>query len=147
MAKERQRTSHIVIHCSATKPEQDVGASDIDRWHRQKGFLKIGYHYVIRRDGRVETGREELEIGAHAQGFNSVSLGICMVGGVDANNIDKAENNFTPEQFDTLERLLLELRARFPSAVVLGHRDLPNSRKACPSFDVAAWASDRGLSI
>ena len=68
---ERKDTDYIVIHCSATKPSMDhVDAKEIDRWHRQRGWRKIGYHWVIRRDGIVEEGRELGEVGAHARGFN-----------------------------------------------------------------------------
>lgn len=139
MTAHRKDTTHIVVHCSATKAEQDIGVRDIDRWHRQRGFLRIGYHYVIRRDGTVEIGRDKREIGAHVSGANQTTLGICLVGGVNANDIAKAENNFTPEQFAALKMLLLELRKDYPAAAIVGHRDMPGVKKACPSFDVKEW--------
>lgn len=129
--------SFIAVHCSATQDSMDVGVKEIDRWHRDKGFLKIGYHFVIRRSGVVEVGRPVTEVGAHVEDFNSRSIGICMVGGV--NKQLKAENNFTPAQFASLANLLKELAPQFPQAVVQGHRDFPNVAKACPSFDVRAW--------
>ena len=43
----REQTKYIVIHCSATKPSMDIGAKEIDRWHRERGWLKIGYGKVI----------------------------------------------------------------------------------------------------
>lgn len=140
----RKQTNYIVVHCSATSNKADIGAKEIDRWHRAKGFLKIGYHYVIRRDGTVETGRAEEEIGAHVLDYNAVSLGICMVGGVDADNINKAVNNFTNAQFVALAKLLRELKVRYPNAEILGHRDFPNVKKACPSFDVKDWLDRNG---
>jgi len=131
---------YLVVHCSATKPSMDVGAADIDRWHRKNGWRKIGYHFVIKRDGTIEPGREPTEIGAHAAGYNSVSIGICLVGGVSEKDVNKAENNFTISQMETLHRLLSYLLATsFPKAKVLGHRDLPGVKKACPSFDVQKW--------
>lgn len=147
---------YLVVHCSATQPKLDIGAKEIDRMHRERGFLKIGYHFVIRRDGHVESGRALDQIGAHVEGHNHESLGICMVGGVNAKG--KAENNFTAEQFATLRSLLRLLVngyggavAHYPHAEVLGHRDLSPDRnhdgrispnewlKECPCFDVREW--------
>ena len=143
--KNREKTDFIAIHCSATGPKQDFGAADIDKWHRAKGWKCIGYHYVIRRNGTVEEGREELTIGAHVENWNSVSVGVCMVGGVDANDPKKAVNNFTPEQFASLKQLLIDLKIRYPSAIIQGHRDFPKVAKACPCFSVAEWLKTVGL--
>lgn len=136
--KKREKTDYIVIHCSATA-NQNFGAADIDKWHRKNGWACIGYHYVIRRDGTVEEGREESVIGAHVADWNSVSLGICMVGGVSSDDHTKAQNNFTKEQFASLKKLLVDLKTRYPKAKIQGHRDFPKVAKACPSFDVAEW--------
>lgn len=143
---------YIVIHCSATPPDMDIGLAEIDRWHRAKGYFKVGYHLIIRRDGTVEAGRSIDEPGAHAAGYNSVSIGICLVGGVarvpDADGKTDAdgprwdlvpENNFTPEQFAALKALVGGLKRQHPKAEVLGHRDLPGVKKACPSFSVRDW--------
>jgi N-acetylmuramoyl-L-alanine amidase len=138
MAK-RKETKYIAVHCAATPAGMDIGVKEIDRWHRTKGFLKIGYQFVIRRSGQLEIGRDEDEIGAHVQGYNAVSIGVCLVGGVDADDVSKAENNFTKEQFSTLRTLLERLQIQYPDAEVLGHRDFPDVAKACPSFDVRAW--------
>lgn len=143
--KPRERTDYIAIHCSATGPKADIGAKDIDKWHRAKGWACIGYHYVIRRNGTVEEGRDEKVIGAHVENWNSVSIGICMVGGVDADDINKAENNFTKEQFASLKQLLIDLKSRYPKAKIQGHRDFPDVKKACPSFDVKTWLKEAGL--
>lgn len=143
--KPRERTDFIAIHCSATGAKSDIGAKDIDKWHRAKGWACIGYHYVIRRNGTVEEGRNEKVIGAHVENWNSVSIGICMVGGVNADDITKAENNFTKEQFASLKQLLIDLKARYPKAKIQGHRDFPDVKKACPSFDVKTWLKEAGL--
>lgn len=132
---------YLVVHCSATKPSLDVGATEIDRWHRAEGWFKIGYHYVIRRNGKIEPGRPCNEIGAHVSGYNGVSLGICLVGGVDDRG--KAENNFTTQQFESLKVILNDLKLRYPDAIVQGHRDFPNVKKDCPSFDVKKWWSEQ----
>lgn len=137
--KKRDKTDYLVIHCSATSDKQDIGAADIDKWHRAKGWACIGYHYVIRRNGEVEEGRDSEVIGAHVSGHNENSVGICMVGGVDANDVNKAVNNFTKEQFTSLKSLLTVLKIRYPNAKIQGHRDFPEVKKACPSFEVKDW--------
>ena len=143
--KPRERTDYIAVHCSATGPKADIGAKDIDKWHRAKGWACIGYHYVIRRNGTVEEGRDEKVIGAHVENWNHNSIGVCVVGGVDADDIKKAENNFTNEQFASLKQLLIDLKTRYPKAVIQGHRDFPEVKKACPSFDVKTWLKSVGL--
>ena len=136
--KKLKAVNYIVIHCSATKEDQDIGVEEIRRWHRQRGWLDVGYHFVIKRDGERETGRPHDVPGAHARGFNHVSLGICLVGGVESDG-KTPEQNFTPQQYKELENLVRDLKAMHPDAEILGHRDLPNVNKACPSFDVREW--------
>ena len=129
----------IIIHCSATPPDRHIGADEIRLWHiRDKGWTDIGYHSVIRRDGAVEAGRGLELPGAHTAGHNGSSIGVCLVGGVDDKGLPA--NNFTPEQWATLARLLCELTGRFSGAKVFGHRDF--ARKDCPCFDVSAWWED-----
>jgi len=136
--KALRSVDYIVIHCAATTASQDIGAAEITTWHRQKGWLDIGYHYVIRRDGTVEKGRQDGVPGAHARGFNHLSLGVCLAGGVAADG-KTAEDNFTPAQYAALGQLVEGLIAQYPDAEVLGHRDLPKVNKACPSFEVKEW--------
>lgn len=119
---ERQTTNLIVVHCSATGPDSDIGAADITRWRKQRGFDTIGYHYVIRRNGTRESGRPENTVGAHVRGHNLNSIGVCLAGGTNA--AGKPDNNFTAAQFTMLETLLKELRGRYPKARICGHRDL-----------------------
>lgn len=142
--KPRGSTDYIVVHCSATA-KQNFTAKDIDKWHRGQGWSCIGYHFVICRDGTLEEGRYEHQVGAHVSGHNANSIGICMVGGVDANDPNKAVNNFTDEQFKTLKTLMLYLKAKYPKADIRGHRDFPGVNKACPSFDVKAWLKAQGI--
>ena len=137
--KDRSKTDFIVIHCSATSEKQNFGAADIDKWHRSKGWACIGYHYVIKRDGTLEVGRKESQVGAHVADWNSVSLGICLIGGIDADDPTKAEDNYTPEQWTSLIKLLKDLKTRYPKAKIQGHRDFPKVAKACPCFDVKTW--------
>lgn len=139
----RRSTDFLVVHCAATPPTADIGAAEIRGWHLQKGWSDIGYAYVIRRNGAVELGRPDNQIGAHVAGHNANSLGICMVGGVDARQ--RPENNFTAEQWASLQTLLMRLTQKYPKAKILGHRDFPGVAKACPCFDAIEWAADLNL--
>lgn len=125
--------SMTVIHCSATPPDMDIGAKEIDRWHRQRGFLNCGYHYVICRDGLMELGRDVRKNGAHAYGYNTDSIGICMVGGVTQDDIEKPEDNFTVAQYLTLKNITLIIHGAYPNSTFCGHNHL-SAAKACPSF-------------
>lgn len=125
----------IIIHCAATKLSMDIGVKEIDRWHREKGYFSCGYHFVIRRNGALETGRAEDKAGAHAQGHNTDSIGICMVGGISENN--RPECNFTPEQWTRLNSLVNGLEKKYSGVRVIGHSEVAN--KACPCFDVQQW--------
>lgn len=135
--KSVNSVDYLVVHCSATSPSQDIGANEIRQWHQSKGWLDIGYHWVIRRDGTLETGRPVGTRGAHAKGFNHISQSICLVGGV--NSEGDSEDNFTDAQMLTLHSLLKVLTHYHPEAEVLGHRDLPGVAKDCPCFDVPEW--------
>lgn len=137
----RARTEEIIIHCAATRPSQDVDAREIDRWHRQKGWLKIGYHFFIKRDGSIEIGRDISDVGAHARGHNSHSVGVCMAGGI--NDDGEPESNFTDAQWAMLDLLVDGLLAKYPDARIIGHNEVAD--KACPSFDVAEWLGERGI--
>jgi N-acetylmuramoyl-L-alanine amidase len=134
-----EQVKFLVVHCSATPASMDIGAREIDRWHRAKGWTMIGYHFVIRRNGSVEVGRRIDQVGAHAAGFNSRSLGLCLVGGLSEDG-RTAVDNFTAIQKTMLRTRLNMLKsAEYKHAEVLGHRDLPNVHKDCPSFDVRSW--------
>ena len=139
----RQVTDLIFVHCSATKPSMDIDVKEIDRWHRERGFLKVGYHFVIKRDGTKEIGRDLMEAGAHVKTYNHRSIGICLVGGVAETDINVWEDNFKPEQYATLYNLIVDLKEKFPEAKVLGHNEV--SSKACPSFNVQEWLIKKGL--
>lgn len=121
------------MHCSATPEGRDYTVADIDRWHKQRGWKGIGYHYVIYRDGSIHTGRKIEEIGAHCTGQNADSIGICYIGGV-ATDGKTPKDTRTPAQKAALRGLINELKAKFPGITVHGHREFAN--KACPCFDV-----------
>jgi N-acetylmuramoyl-L-alanine amidase len=134
----RQETKYIVIHCSQTRPSQNWGAKEIDRVHRERGWLKIGYGKVIKRDGTVEQGREDDEIQAHVQGYNHCSYGVCLIGGATEEDWTKPEDNFTGEQWDSLKKVLTELIAKYPDAQIVGHYML-DEKKTCPNFNVRQY--------
>jgi N-acetylmuramoyl-L-alanine amidase len=131
----------VIIHCAATKPSMDIGASDIKKWHLDRGWKDIGYHYVIRRNGDIENGIAVALAGSHTKGHNANSIGICLVGGI--NDKGEPESNFTKAQWATLERLVRVLKVDFPHATVHGHREF--AAKACPSFDVQEWLKNKGI--
>lgn len=153
--RKLERVDYIVVHCSATPPNVDIGAKEIREWHqKQNGWLDIGYHFVIRRNGQIERGRPIDVQGAGARGFNDCAVHICMVGGVKrmrhAGNggvgfvtKDVPENNFLPPQFEELAHRIGTVQLVHPKAEPLGHRDLPKVAKACPSFDVREWWKER----
>lgn len=152
----------IVIHCSdspngrslftgdPSKPGFITPVMEIDRWHRERGFKRlpewrtkqnpaltsIGYHFVVYTRGAVSTGRHVDEIGAHAQGYNATSIGICMVG----------RDQFTIEQWNALKGLVEGLQAKYTGARVVAHHAL-NKDKTCPNFDVAEWLKQGRLPL
>lgn len=142
----------IVVHCSATRVDRDITARDIDSFHRVRGFSSWGYHYYVRKDGSIEKMRDESEPGAHAYGHNRDSIGLCYEGGLDVNG--RPADTRTATQKRTLVALLRSLRADYPGARIVGHRDLSpdvngNGRvdkwertKECPCFDAAEEYAD-----
>lgn len=127
----RRKTDYIVIHHSATRKESDIGAATIDRWHKERGWKGIGYHWVIRRDGRVEKGRNSGTVGAHVKGYNAISEGVCLIGGLGEHN-DQPEANYTLAQKTALRTLIGELRKRYPEAEIVRHRDVDPGKPHCP---------------
>ena len=125
----------------------DIGVAEIDEWHRAKGWNGCGYQYVIKRDGTIEDGRGRDEQGAHVAGYNAVSLGICMVGGVKESDGKTPEDNYTDAQWDSLDGLVGRMVRCYGGAVVQGHRDFPDVAKACPCFDAIAWAESKGYPV
>lgn len=134
-----RRIDEIIVHCSATPEGKDYTVGDIDRWHRQRGWKGVGYHYVVYRDGTVHAGRNEAEVGAHCYGHNQRSIGVCYIGGLSSDGAT-AKDTRTEAQRQALRRLLVQLRKKYPQAEIHGHRDF--ARKACPSFDATMEYKD-----
>lgn len=124
----------IIIHCSATKELRDFSAADIRRWHIQRGFNDIGYHFVVRLDGTVEPGRPIDKMGAHCLNHNRLSVGICYIGGLDSSG--RPADTRTPAQRAALPAVIRRIRRHHPRTTVHGHREF--AAKACPCFDAAA---------
>lgn len=122
----------IIVHCSATPEGKDFTVEQIRQWHLQRGFTDIGYHYVIYRDGSVHVGRPESISGAHCTGHNTISIGVCYIGGC-ASDGKTPKDTRTEAQKAALIKLLKELKVKYPNAMIHGHREFAN--KACPSFD------------
>ena len=131
----------IIIHCSDTPDGRAVTVDEIRRWHKERGFSDIGYHYVIMLDGSVRNGRPLEQAGAHCKGQNAHSIGICYVGGCDLNR--RPKDTRTDAQKTAMAGLIRELKRRFPTATIHGHNEFAN--KACPSFDVQKWKKEVGL--
>lgn len=106
--------------------------ADIDRWHHAKGWNGCGYHFVIDLDGTIEIGRKLPLQGAHCTGHNAQSIGICYIGGLDANG--KAKDTRTEGQRTSLRALIELIRFLIPNVSIHGHREF--AAKACPCFDV-----------
>ena len=138
--KNPRKIDLIVVHCSATRVNQDFPVEALEACHKARGFHSIGYHYYITKDGMVYPCRPESEEGAHARHYNAHSIGICYEGGLDEKG--KPADTRTPAQKAALEDLLYSLVLDYPDAEILGHRDLPWVRKSCPCFDVKKWLKE-----
>lgn len=128
--------NRIIIHCSATPEGKDYTVDTIRKWHKQKGYSDIGYHYVIYRDGSIMKGRPLEKIGAHTVGYNTGSIGICYIGGL-AKDCKTPKDTRTKEQKESLLKLVHSLKEQFPNATMHGHNEF--AAKACPSFNVQEW--------
>ena len=132
ITKSKRMINEIIIHCTATPEGRECSVDEIRRWHRQRGFSDIGYHYIVHLNGDLDFGRNVDISGAHCLNHNAHSIGVVYVGGV-AKDGRTPKDTRTQEQKATLASLLIDLRRLYPRAKIHGHRDFAN--KACPSFD------------
>ena len=123
----------IIIHCTATPEGRAVTVADVTAWHRQRGFSTIGYHYLIGLNGERWKGRDIAQAGAHCEGQNANSIGVCYVGGLAADGKTPKDTR-TNMQKTALQTLIREIKASYPAASIHGHREF--AAKACPCFDV-----------
>ena len=129
----RRTINRIIVHCTATPEGRVETVESIRRIHKAKGWADIGYHYLIGLNGERWNGRNVNLVGAHCEGYNANSIGVCYVGGCDKNM--KAKDTRTDKQKAALIALLKDLRKLYPKAKIVSHRDLDRKGKACPSFD------------
>lgn len=144
--KSTRKIERIIIHCSATREGQDVKTETIKDWHvNGNGWSDIGYHFVIELDGSIQIGRDINRTGSHAKGYNTGSIGICYVGGFDADLNPKDTKN--DKQNAALAAMIVHLQGIYGDVEFLGHCDLPGVAKACPSFDVADFIHNLGKNL
>jgi hypothetical protein len=125
--KLNRQVNRVFIHCSASS-NTHVTAKDVDSWHRQRGWSGIGYHYFIRSDGQLETGRSLEVMPAAQSGHNTGTIAICLNG--------LHVNDFTEAQFTTLRDLCSQINTAIPGVTFHGHKEV--SAKTCPVFDYRA---------
>ena len=123
---------YIAVHCTAT-PQTATVSSIQNYWKNVLKWKMPGYHFIIKPDGEVVQLLEIEKVSNGVKGFNSVSINISYIGGVDSQN--KPIDNRTEAQKKALLDLLKKLKKQFPKAVIQGHRDFPEVKKACPSFN------------
>lgn len=139
----RVPVTEIIVHCSATQPEWFASATlqekraEIRRWHLANGWADIGYHWLIDRDGKILSGRAETVIGAHVEGHNSGTIGICLIGGHGSAATDAFARHFTASQDVSLRQMIHSIGIRTRITKISGHNQY--AAKACPGFDVPSW--------
>jgi len=132
----------LTIHCAATPEGRHVTTAQICEWDRAK-FGQTSYHWVVELDGLTYQTLKDDQKGAHVGGHNTGNIGICYIGGMDA-NMKAPKDTRTDAQKKSLLTLIRTYKARYPGIIIRGHRDWPGVKKACPSFDVKAWLAEIG---
>ena len=135
---KRKSTKEVILHCSATPEGKDYTVETIDRWHKGNGWSCIGYHFIIYRDGTVHRGRPELTVGAHCQGHNSCSVGICYIGGLDTTGKEPKDTR-TDKQKQSLIELVQDLLGRYKLKDTAIHCHNEFAKKNCPSFSISKF--------
>ncbi|PZX19830.1 N-acetylmuramoyl-L-alanine amidase [Palleronia aestuarii] len=136
--------TEIIVHCSATRPTFMQGqttktkVAEIRRWHiEDRKWSNIGYHLLIDRDGTIANGRDMTRTGAHVQGHNTGTIGICLFGAHGAAATDRFSDHFTAAQDKALRYVIADLRSKYGALLVSGHNQYAN--KGCPGFFVPDW--------
>lgn len=137
--KTLRNIRYIVIHCTATPPGTTV--ESIKRYWKEvrKWGDTPGYHYIIHRDGTIEQLLDESKNSYGVYQHNSICISVAYIGGIDKEG--KPLDNRTAAQKHAMFDKIVALTERYPNAEVVGHRDFPGVKKACPSFDVKEWLS------
>ena len=127
-----RQIKYLAVHCTATSQKTSISAIQ-SYWKNQLGWKMPGYHFIVMPDGEIVSLLPIEQVSNGVAGFNSVLINIAYLGGVDAKNVPM--DTRTPQQKASLLKLLKELKQKFPTATIQGHRDFPKVKKACPSFD------------
>lgn len=127
-----RQIKYLAVHCTATSQKTSISAIQ-SYWKNQLGWKMPGYHFIVMPDGEIVNLLPIEQVSNGVAGFNSVLINIAYLGGVDAKNVP--QDTRTPQQKASLLKLLKELKQKFPTATIQGHRDFPKVKKACPSFD------------
>ena len=127
-----RQIKYLAVHCTATSQKTSISAIQ-SYWKNQLGWKMPGYHFIDMPDGEIVSLLPIEQVSNGVAGFNSVLINIAYLGGVDAKNVP--QDTRTPQQKASLLKLLKELKQKFPTATIQGHRDFPKVKKACPSFD------------
>lgn len=120
--------THIVLHTLAFDGEANIDR--VRRWHLDRGWKDVGYHWLIRRNGSLEQGRTEDEEGAHAVNYNSRSVGIAFEGHGD-------HEMWTLPQVLTAVKLCDRISNQYgiPPHNILGHSET-GAPKTCPGTKI-----------
>jgi N-acetylmuramoyl-L-alanine amidase len=130
---------YIVIHCTATQPSATIAAIQ-NYWKTTLGWKNPGYHYILPTDGSILQLLDESLIANGVAGYNHACIHLSYIGGVSTHNIPLDTRNLN--QLSAMYYLVKLLKAKYPSAIIQGHRDFPGVKKACPSFDVREWLKE-----
>ena len=147
LKKSKRRIDYIAVHCTATPEGQDLTVEQIRKQHKAQGWADIGYHFVVYRDGSVHEGRDVDIAGAHVSGYNSHSIGIAYVGGLEPStcapyHLLQAKDTRTEEQRAALYSLLMDLRKLYPEAKIQGHRDFSPDLNGNGTIEPSEWVKD-----
>lgn len=133
----QRNIKYIVVHCTAT-PTTTTLESIKRCWKEQRGWGDTpGYHYFIKRDGTIVQLLDEKKNSYGVYKHNSECISIAYVGGIDKEG--KPVDNRSDAQKHAMFDIIVRLTEKYPKAEVLGHRDFPGVKKACPCFDVKEW--------
>ena len=132
---EKNNIKYLVVHCSDTNDNKNISSLEIHKMHIGFGWNGVGYHKIICRNGDIENGRQEYWVGAHARGYNEISLGVCLIG----------KKEFTEMQFESLEKVLRSWKKKYPTTEIIGHNSISDTKKTCPNFDIKKWCKTKNL--
>ena len=126
------KIKYIVIHCTGTNKFATIDAIE-NYWKNNLKWKSKGYHFIIDRNGNICKLTKLTEIANGVKGYNLESIHISYIGGISMEG--KNTDTRTDEQKEALKKIILQMRALFPYAIIQGHRDFPNVAKDCPCFD------------